>query len=472
MRSTLIGLRLFVALLAIAGTSWKLLLIGGLPVAPHAMPVGDARFLAQVLGIVWWIAVALAASSITTILSLTIGRLARKRDRAQKFLNDALSLIYALLAIVAASTFVLELPVSTVFATSSIVAVVLGFALQNTISDLMSGIALLIEQPFRIGDRIDYTGRPGGLVTEMNWRATRVLTRAGDVVIIPNSMLNRSEIVNHDAVADSLPHRTGISFKLPNDLSPIRATELLRVAALNAQGVLHNPAPSIEIDAFGDWAIEYRITYYYRDHDDKSKIGTRVYAAVWTHLTWAGIAQPIPRTMIVDPLVPPKERPLPRLLKRLTIFEGLSDDDRTELAALLAEQSVRVGEKLIEAGAQGDSLFIVREGTFDIRVRDGDGIEQSVAQLYPGDYVGEASLLTGAPRNATVVASTAASVYAIDRARFEPFVRERPEIAEALAAGLVKRAAQRDAALAQTSTEATSALAAVAAQIRTFFRAR
>jgi CRP-like cAMP-binding protein len=136
----------------------------------------------------------------------------------------------------------------------------------------------------------------------------------------------------------------------------------------------------------------------------------------------------------------------------------------------LRERRVSRGSHIIEQGASDHSLFVVRDGVFEVRVRNEAGVDRTVAQLFPGDYVGEASLLTGAPRNATVEAATRGVVYEIEKAHFEPYLNARPEMAETLAAVLVARMAERDAAPVATNGGAQSTLVQVASQIRAFFR--
>ena len=78
-------------------------------------------------------------------------------------------------------------PIEGLLATSGIVALVLGLALQSTLADLFSGIALNIEDPFGAGDRITVDGGNEGQAIEINWRATRIRNRSGDTTVIPNS---------------------------------------------------------------------------------------------------------------------------------------------------------------------------------------------------------------------------------------------------------------------------------------------
>jgi len=205
--------------------------------------------------------------------------------------GHVLGIVYFLVAIAALATFVFDFPISTIFATSSIVAVILGFALQNTLADLFIGLAMSIEQPFRVGDRIELGDRGGGRVNGMNWRATHILAINGDLVVVPNSMLSCGRIVNHDSPLAST-HRSAVSIKLGNTIAPARATEVLKAAALSATGVLASPAPRVDIASYGDWAIEYKVLFHFADWGDESEIASHVFGTVWSHLSWAGISQP------------------------------------------------------------------------------------------------------------------------------------------------------------------------------------
>jgi len=238
---------------------------------------------------------------------------------------------------------------------------------------------------------------------------------------------------------------------------------------LSATGVLASPAPRVDIASYNDWAIEYKVLFHFADWGDESEIASRVFGTVWSHLSWAGISQPAPRTVMTT--APPDADDgvaLPTLLKRIPVFATLADDDRAQLSDCLRVRSVDAGTRLIEQGDGGQSLFIVREGIFDVHVRDEFGVERIVNRLYPGDYLGEASLLTGVARNAAVEAVTAATVYEIDKADFEPFLIARPEMVEMLAHTLASRNSHRDSNA--IAVPAATALTAIANQIRTFFR--
>ena len=100
-------------------------------------------------------------------------------------------MVIGLFAIVA--TVILQ---DRVFATTAVGAVVIGFALQDTLGNLFAGLAIQIEKPFRVGHWVRIA-EVDGLVSEITWRATKVRTKAGNFVIVPNSTLSKDAITNY-----------------------------------------------------------------------------------------------------------------------------------------------------------------------------------------------------------------------------------------------------------------------------------
>ena len=121
----------------------------------------------------------------------------------------------------------------------------LGLALQNTLGDLFSGIALNIEGPFRAGDWITVDGADEGQVIEINWRATRIRDRSGDITVIPNSNIAKSRVTNH-----CLPekvHGSSINLDFDVELSADKIGKALIPAVLKATHVLRDPPPEIAV---------------------------------------------------------------------------------------------------------------------------------------------------------------------------------------------------------------------------------
>ena len=104
-------------------------------------------------------------------------------------------------------------------------------------------------------------------------------------------------------------------------------------------------------------------------------------------------------------------------------------------------------ERIIVQGQEGDSLFVVVEGTVEVLLRRADGAEVNLGTRATGTVLGEMSLLTGEPRSATVRAVDGALVYEVGRRQYEPILAARPELVDALAGRDGRAAAARRTSL-------------------------
>src|SRR5260370_34363922 len=116
--------------------------------------------------------------------------------RETKLVQDVLAGLIYLADAFAVIAYVLNLPVQGLLGTSGVLAIILGLALQSTLSDVFSGIVLSFSRPYAPGDWINIDGGTEGRVIEMNWRATHVLTGRRDLPIGTNRTLAKAEIVN------------------------------------------------------------------------------------------------------------------------------------------------------------------------------------------------------------------------------------------------------------------------------------
>ncbi|MEX0852776.1 MAG: cyclic nucleotide-binding domain-containing protein [Bauldia sp.] len=138
------------------------------------------------------------------------------------------------------------------------------------------------------------------------------------------------------------------------------------------------------------------------------------------------------------------------------------------LDALAAKSTIMVfaaGTTLMTEGDFGMAMFVVTEGSVVVTLRDAGGRERQVARLGPGDIVGEMSLLTGARRNATVVATTEVTALEITKVGLEDILRRAPELIDRFGAMLGARQGELDRIAASSRHDAGT----VAQQIRRFF---
>src|SRR5499427_7903181 len=143
------------------------------------------------LQVAWWL---WAAWFLVSFLRAFV--IIEHRPREGKLLQDLLAGLIYLASVFAIIGYVFDLPIQGLLATSGAIAIILGLALQSTLSDVFSGIVLNFSRPYRPGDWISIDGSTDGRVIEMNWRATHVLTGKSDLAIVPNSTIAKAKIVN------------------------------------------------------------------------------------------------------------------------------------------------------------------------------------------------------------------------------------------------------------------------------------
>lgn len=214
----------------------------------------DAAWL-RALAVAWWL---IGARVVATGAALLLGRDTRSRQ-ARLFSDLVTGAIYLSAAYVIADS-ILDLPVRTLIATSGVVAVVLGLALQNTLADLFSGIAVEIEQPFGVGDTLSVDANLSGVVIDMTWRSVRLRTQGGDVATIPNSAIAKASVTNHSRPSE----RRAASLDIPirSQASARRLIELLRQSLMLCPDVLETPEPAIRIKALDRFGPCFTITYH------------------------------------------------------------------------------------------------------------------------------------------------------------------------------------------------------------------
>jgi small-conductance mechanosensitive channel len=178
------------------------------------------------------------------------------------------------------------LNISGLIATSTVLTAVVGLSLQETLSNVMAGLALQMDQSVRVGDWIK-VGDINGLVTEIRWRSTSVETRNWERMVLPNSMLVRNQFL-------VLGHRTGramlwrrwvyfnVDFRFPPSDVIHAVTEAVRAAPI--EHVAADPAPQCILmdlqESYGRYAVRYWLTDLAVDDPTDSAVRTRIYFAL------------------------------------------------------------------------------------------------------------------------------------------------------------------------------------------------
>ena len=248
-------LRLVVRIIAFATLTWLMQFAVGSPVAPQfpaAVP-GEAIW-AQLAEIGWWMVgarVAVGALRLVVVLE--------NRPRETQIVSDLLAGAIYITTALAVVNFAFGVPIAGLVATSGVVAIVLGLALQSTLSDVFSGIAVGLEHAYKPGDLLWVEGGIEGQVLQINWRSTQIATPQNSIAIVPNSVIAKSRLENRSAPT---PTR-GVTVSLSTDaaIDPRRCIMALDAAVHACMLPLTQPKPSVGCVGLQGDGIAYDIRF-------------------------------------------------------------------------------------------------------------------------------------------------------------------------------------------------------------------
>ncbi len=200
----------------------------------------------------------------------------------------------------------------------------------------------------------------------------------------------------------------------------------------------------------------YRARYWISDYRRINYIRSDVSARIWYGLRRAGIENAFPvRLLRRETPAAGREERVSSAMLGVDIFNPLTAGERDRLAAGLELAAFGRGEEIIRQGEQGDSLFIILRGRVEVRVSSG-GQEEVVDTLGDGSIFGEMSLLTGAPRSATVLAIDDVQVVPVTVAAFRRIVAENPAVLDAVTSVVSRRRSRLDEAIHVAEAEAAA----------------
>jgi small-conductance mechanosensitive channel/CRP-like cAMP-binding protein len=333
-----------------------------------------------------------------------------------------------------------EVDIGAIMTTSAILSVVIGLALQESLSNIFSGIMLTIDRPYKAGDWIEIDGKEGKIL-DSNWRSTRVLTRDDDIIYVPNSTMAKGNIVN---LTDPTPEhlcrkRIGIEYAAP----PNKVRNVLINLMNHVEGVLKTPAPDVFVVEYADHAVIYDMRFWIIEYDRRVKIEAEIMRAVWYHLKREGIAIPYPVRDVYLKKEKPAQHPdeVIGLLRKVDILQPLKEEEVVMLAEDLSHHLFGKGEAICKQGDPGSTFYIIKSGLIGVKVKGKgpDDVEVEVAKLQPGSYFGEMSLLTGDVRTSTCTALEDSELLCLDRETFAVLLQENPPVAQAMSDILAAR---------------------------------
>jgi len=315
-------------------------------------------------------------------------------------------------------------------------SLVLGLALQDSLGNIFSGVALLFEQPISMGDWVEI-GDSLGQVVEVNWRSVHLQTTNDDLRVIPNSELSKGQFTNFSRPTPL--HRVEVPISFSYDDPPNRVRQLLIATALEIPDVLSTPPPDVVVVSYGDFAINYKVQVFAPDYRTGDGIQDEINRRIWYLAKRHGLTMPYPVQQEV-PYASTAPTPVQqglaslRLLKSTPGFASLSSERLEQLLTECEVRSYATHEVVLHHMMPLDGLYLILSGEAELVVPDAAGRSCSLGVLLRGECFGEkSSLLHGRIAETTVLACDDLEVLVIPCERLQEVLVESPRLASDLA---------------------------------------
>ena len=376
----------------------------------------------------------------------------RKGREAPQLLRMVISIIGYAAIFVWVYSGVFSKSLGGILATSAVLTVILGLALQDTLGNFFAGISLHIEQPYNIGDALQ-VGEFLGKVESVTWRTTAVRTTYNSQVILPNSRVARDpiEVFSLDTL-----NRRSLFFPAPYEASPPAVVQLAVQIAASVPRVSAARPPSARISAFADSSMTYELLYWITDRLWADEIEAIMRWRIWYTFGSLGIKLDFSAyEVILERRKAAKPGPggeLAKFLAGINILKPLETHELESVAASVTRHVYAPGETVLRTGDTGDSMFVIYRGQAEVLATDPGGIARRLAILEPGNVIGEMGLFTGEPRRADVCAVGELELLEIGKPVMGKLLADNQLLTEAFS----RIIAERQVELAQLSESAAA----------------
>lgn len=378
-------------------------------------------------------------------------------------LINIINLIINLICIFGILKFVFKQPIEHALAATGAFGVVLGFGLQRMVLDLSVGISIDMDKSFQMGNwihirhnNLDIIGQ----IVQMNWRVISVKSADNKLYQIPNNIFGATVVTNLSR--PTLDAEFEIKFMVPFSINEKKVLTVAHFAldSVAASGYIFDYKCRIDITSLD--GVTYKIKYFIRpDKIAPGKVRHFIHAALMRFFRSENIpfstsfmrnindsfrdlsqkidyiGQESSAKALAYPLNPAFSNV--ELIKNVDLFAFFEDEKIVHIAEKAKEIKLNKGDSICHQGDHGQSLYIVKEGFLRVYINTPEGAEKQVGVLIPEDFFGEMSLLTGAPRSASVIADSKVTLLCITADIVVPLLTENDKFYYYIARAIAER---------------------------------
>ncbi len=401
-----------------------------------------------------------------------------------KTLQDFIAILVYLIFISVIFFAVYQVEYNSAILSILLLALFVGSILRPKILSLAGAKYLSAERAYNLGDWIDIINKSGkvvvsGEVYDISRKGVRIKTESNSINFIPNNIIE-NELIIRNYWGTNKETEFEVTFIIDYSVSVERAKRVLLAGAKQAireKGLLKSPEPQVIVKNTVSNGIEYAVKYWIVPWEDISPGAAKdkIISIVISHLTKSGLSLAYPKTDIYYAEMPKRQTSIysaedrVQILAGVDLFNSFNNDELSTLSESLSIRMFEKGNRLIEQDKEGTSMFILIEGLLNVFVNSPSGDLIQVAQLSPGQFFGEISMLTGEQRSATVKASTDVLVFEIGKNDIAPILDGRMEIIEEISEVVAERHQINIGKLKEHEVKKEHLIGAMVNKIRHFF---
>jgi small-conductance mechanosensitive channel len=337
-------------------------------------------------------------------------------ERPAKVLMDFLRFLLILIGTGIVLAFVWDVDLRGVITTLGVGTIIIGFALQDTLGNIVSGFLTLVRRPFIVGDKV-MIGDIEGEVREITWNSVVVRRPDRSLAILPQADVGKRAVINLTRATGSEHSEVIVEFSRQHPPNTVK--RVLMTTLLSTPGVENSPAPLVRTVEHTDINIRYSIRFWTARNTSPLETRDQFLTRLWYVAKRYNLRSELPTRRIYQTT---EER----------VSQQLLVQQREELATvpLLFKMGSEVleyvangaeiheygsGEYVIHEGEMVNTLFVVVQGDAKAVVSDSNGSQRRAFALKYGEFFGESSLFSGRPSPYSVVALNDMNAVLLDR---------------------------------------------------------
>ena len=309
------------------------------------------------------------------------------QNKVPRLMRDLLRLVLVAIGLAMVYSFVWGQEIGGALTALGVTSIVVGLALQEPLGNLFSGLVLLLERPFEVGETIE-VGNVSGEVKEINWRSVHIEGFGGNIQVVPNSKLNRETILNFSRPRQTRMELIDVQFSYEDP--PYKVHEALIELILQTEGVLKSPKPIVATVGYGEFSIKYRLIYTTAEKD-RWPVKNRLVTRIWYMAKRYGFTIPYP---VQVALQHQEEHPFTAaqpeaadLLGHFPRLPKIPPEDRASTRSL----TFGAGERLFDEGDELEGVYFVVSGAVSVQLVT-DGQASEIATIEAGEFCGETGM--------------------------------------------------------------------------------